>query len=414
MSKPLRTDAEALDPTCVRRWGPEGEDAVHLVVPPRPHQAAWLARAVQQLPLEGAGSVLTVCCIVDRAACPEAWGQAAFCNALPCAASLFKSPGLDVGVVAVGECPPLLRVPAQEQCLPPKTWEAARLAQNRVLLLVSVKLAGTGGSGFRARWVRGQPPAPEPSAMELLRVEYLLPPATRAQQAARSLRTALKKVADVVGCSAPVAPQITQLQVEHGGVHCIFAVPRGEGRAWLRGSGCQGVFLRPFWTRDTGRDLQRDQFALHWLRGHGKDAEAIWAALKDEPGFFGLLAGGADVAVRLSCEAVPQRALQKVRFTIKRDEVAFRQANPNARWWRLGPLTQAEVVHVQALIPKFGLSLEGDPVRFGAAGRFRSFAFFRASGTPSRQSLDEGGGTPLWWNCVPQIPLPGRVGVAPR
>ena len=54
VSIPLRTDAEALDPTCLRRWGPEGEDAVHLVVPPQPHQAAWLARAVQQLPLEGA------------------------------------------------------------------------------------------------------------------------------------------------------------------------------------------------------------------------------------------------------------------------------------------------------------------------------------------------------------------------
>ena len=152
-------------------------------------------------------------------------------------------------------------------------------------------------------------------------------------------------------------------------------------------------FLRPFWTKDTGPQFQRDQFSLHWLRGHGKDAEKIWAALKDEPGFFGLLAGGPDVAVRLSAEAVVQRALQQVRFTLQRTEVAFRQATPGARWWKLGPLTPAEVVHVKSLIPQFGLSWEGDQVRFGAAGRFRSFAFFRASEQPSRHSLDEGG-----WN----------------
>ena len=174
------------------------------------------------------------------------------------------------------------------------------MAQNRVLLLVSLAQLMEGGATFHAQWVRGQPPAPEPSDLELLRVEYLLPPATRTQQAERSLRAALRKMSEAVGCPMPAAPQLSQVQVEHGGIVCILAVPRAQARAWLRGSGFQGLFLRPFWTKDTGVQVQRDQFALHWLRGHGKDAEKIWACLKDEPGFFGLLAGGSDVAVRLS------------------------------------------------------------------------------------------------------------------
>ena len=401
VSKPLRTDAEALDPTRLRRWGPEGAGLHHLVVPPRQHQASWIARAVQQLPLEDDGSTITVCCVVDRALCPDAWSQEALSRALPCTASLLKEACLEVRVAAVGERPPLQRVPASERRLPPNTWEAARLAQSRVLVLVSMRRGAAKAPAWTTSWVRGQPPASEPSAMELLRVEYLLPPATRSQQAERSLRSALRKVAEAVGCTPPAAPQLSQVQVEHGGVVCIFAVSRAEARAWLRGSGCQGVFLRPFWTKDTGSQIQRDQFALHWLRGHGKDAEKIWAALKDEPGFFGLLAGGPDVAVRLSAEAVVQRALQQVRFTLQRTEVAFRQATPGARWWKLGPLTPAEVIHVKSLIPQFGLSWEGDQVRFGAAGRFRSFAFFRASGQPSRHSLDEGG----WNSSVAELRL---------
>ena len=188
---------------------------------------------------------------------------------------------------------------------------------------------------------------------------------------------------------------------------CLLSVPRDQARAWLRGSGCHGLFLRPFWTKDTGRSVQRDQFALHWLRGHGKDADRIWAALKEEPGFFGLLAGGPDVAVRLSSEAQVQRALQQVRFALK-VEVAFRRANPEARWWKLGPLTQAEAMHVRNLIPQFGLRMETDQLRFGAAGPFRSVAYFMASGLPTRRSLDDGSWSASQMELKPADPPPRK------
>ena len=86
LSMPLPVDAEALDPIRLRRWGPQGADAYHLVVLPRPHQAAWLARAAQQVALEAGGSTISVCCIVDRALCPEQWAQkpsAKHCLVLP-------------------------------------------------------------------------------------------------------------------------------------------------------------------------------------------------------------------------------------------------------------------------------------------------------------------------------------------
>ena len=125
MTAPLRSDAEALDPVRLRRWGPEGSDAYHIVVPPRPHQAAWLSRAAQQVALEADGSTISVCCIVDRALCPDQWSKESMCRALPCVASLLKVAGLAVHITAVGERPPLRRVPASEQRLPPTCWESA-------------------------------------------------------------------------------------------------------------------------------------------------------------------------------------------------------------------------------------------------------------------------------------------------
>ena len=393
MSTSRCLDAEALDPTGLKRWGPQGASGYHLLIPPRPHQGEWLRRACDQLPLEAPGSVVTVCCIADRGLCPEAWDADAVRRALPGLAPVLALPEVDVRVAAVGERPPLRRVPASTQQLPPPVWETARLALSRVMLLVTLARRGPGTTPFGARWIRGRPPAREPSGLEVLRVEYLLPPATKASAAERTMKAAIRKVAEAMGCSPPAPPQFSMVQTEHGGVVCLLGVPRSEARAWLRGSGLSGAFLRPFWTKDTGPEVQRDKFALQWLRGQAGEAERVWAALRDEPGFYGLLAGGPDIAVRLSPEADSARALQRVRFALKKVDLGFRSAKPGAKWWRLGPLTQAEAANVRLLIGSLGLRLEGDQVRFAAAGHFRSTAFFRASGEPSRLTLDDGG-----WN----------------
>ena len=122
LTRPFLTDTEALNPCRLRRWGPEGIGPYHLVVPPRPHQGAWLERAVQQLPLEDPESAITVCCILDRAACPDAWTREALCQSLPCCAPVVKAPNVQVRAAAEGKCPPLLRVPANGKQLPPPKW----------------------------------------------------------------------------------------------------------------------------------------------------------------------------------------------------------------------------------------------------------------------------------------------------
>ena len=261
--RPLRDDVVALDPLRISRWGPGGDGPYHLVVPPRPHQAAWLTRSRQQLAFEATGTVVSVCCIVDRANCPPLWDEEALRRALPSVAALLADATLEVHVTAIGERPPLRRVPASSRQLPPAAWVPAHLASNKVLLVVSVaQRAGPPSSLPLGRWLDAPAPAPAPSALELLRVEYVLPPATRPQQAERSLRAALRKTAEEMKLPAPAAPQLRQLQVEHGGIVGLLEVPRVEARLWLRGSGCGGLFLRPFWTKDTGRDVDRTNFTL--------------------------------------------------------------------------------------------------------------------------------------------------------
>ena len=61
LSQPALEDGAALHPTDLRRWGPAGEDAYCLLVPPRPHVAVWAQRCVSQMRVEAAGTIS--CCV---------------------------------------------------------------------------------------------------------------------------------------------------------------------------------------------------------------------------------------------------------------------------------------------------------------------------------------------------------------
>ncbi len=71
-------------------------------------------------------------------------------------------------------------------------------------------------------------------------------------------------------------------------------------------------------------------------------------------------------------------------------KAAFRQATPGARWWRLGPLHEADLYRLKELIARTGLTLLRDEVHIAAAGPFRKAAFFAATGDPTSTSLDDG------------------------
>ena len=125
------------------------------------------------------------------------------------------------------------------------------------------------------RWVRGPLPDPEPSELELLRVEFLVPPATSVRNAQRDLTTALRKVAEAVQLPSSPPHQLRQVQLAHGAAYALLGVPRGQALQWLRGSGCGGLYLRPFWTASTRRAVAREDFSLLWLRGRIADGPRL-------------------------------------------------------------------------------------------------------------------------------------------
>ena len=389
ISKPFLEDGAALRPGRLSRWIPADSGPYQILVPPRPHLSQWVERCRQQLAVETPGTLFTVCCIVPRDACHGPLDAGHLHRLLPQARSLLEDPNLAVEAVAIGERPPVVRVPSGEMRLPPPQWEHGLLARNRVLLLLRFRQTKERRSAPSGRWMRGQPPPPEASPLELLRLEYPLPPATKQDTALRMVKSALTKLASVMQLQPPIFQQLRQVQLTHGSVLAIFGVPRDEAVQWLRGSGCGGLYLRPFWTENTGRTVARENFSLLWARGRVAEGPRLWEALKDERGVVGLLASGQDVAVRVTSEANLEALQVQLRFVAQDGGATFRRATPGLRWWRLGPLTEAELWRVRDLILATGLSPSGD-LRFGRMGPFRHSVFFAASGDPHKRSLDDG------------------------
>jgi hypothetical protein len=246
--------------------------------------------------------------------------------------------------------------------------------------------------------------------LELLRLEYVLPPATRAANGERMLRAAVRRVASAVvpgGC--PVV-HLRQVQIAHGVAYALLAVPPTLARCWLRGSGCDNLYIRPFWTPSTGATIARDQFTLLWLKGRLEKGPALWLVLRNVPGFFGLLADKNDVALRVSAEAdrdVIQTHVENL-LTEGKEKVPVKVAEPGVRWWRLGPLTEAELWQAKAIIPMFGLELARDELREAKLGPFRSAVYFPGRGDPERLTLDDGSWTCSDARLTPADPPPRR------
>ena len=94
---------------------------------------------------------------------------------------------------------------------------------------------------------RGELPQPKGDGLELLRLEYVLPPATRQSGAEKAVQLAVRKLAREMQLPLIPGPQmLRQVVVQHGSVLAILAVPAAEAVEWLRGSGFGGLYLRPF------------------------------------------------------------------------------------------------------------------------------------------------------------------------
>ena len=143
---------------------------------------------------------------------------------------LLEAKGLEVQVHVVGERAPLLRVPAKDRrVFPPTTWEKALLPVDRVLVAVVVKRAQSGQGLRSVSAVRGDLPEPAHDGLELLRLEYVLPPATKQAGAERAMQTALRKLAEAMQLPLLPGPQmLRQVVVQHGSVLANLAVPRAQ------------------------------------------------------------------------------------------------------------------------------------------------------------------------------------------
>ena len=166
-------------------------------------------------------------------------------------------------------------------------------------------------------------------------LRWIFPPATRQQNAERATYSALRRLAHEMQLPEPPNKQLRQVQLMQGALVAILGVPRSQARQWLQGSGCGGVYLRPFWTDRTAKEVDRSQFSLLWARGQRDAGAKLWEQVKDIPGVYGLLPSGRDIVVRIAPDvnASTLQSLQaKLRFVLNEESAQFRRPVIGQSW----------------------------------------------------------------------------------
>ena len=249
--------------------------------------------------------------------------------------------------------------------------------------------------------------------MELLRLELPLSPAVKQATADRLLRVAVRKTASQVQLAPPPAGQLRQVQASEGSVYALLGVPKDDAHSWLRASGCGGLLVRPFWMADGGNTIKKSDYEVFWLKSCTTDANKLWEALWEQRGFCGVVTNGKGLGLRVAPGTDVATLQAQIRFIMQDDKAQVRCPVLGQRWWRLGPLTDAEVWHAADLVASCGLSPLRGELRLGRLGPFRSVVYFAAVGDPTRYSLDDGSWgsseaalTPA--NPPPQRPPPAR------
>ena len=185
-------------------------------------------------------------------------------------------------------------------------------------------------------------------------------------------------------------------------------MPKAEAQRWLLSSGHGGLFVRPFWVSDGGNSIKRTDFDVCWLKSCTVNASVLWDALYEQPGLTGLVTNGKGLGLRVTPQADVAAMLAQVRHVANDDKVFVRRPVAGARWWRLGPLTDAEAWHAAELVAACGLEPLRGELRFGRLGPFRSVVYFTAVGEPVRRSLDDGSWGSSAATLCPAEPPPQR------
>ena len=169
----------------------------------------------------------------------------------------------------------------------------------------------------------------------------------------------------------------------------MVGVPRDQAMRWLRASGCGGLFVRPFYTKDTSPELERGRFALLWARGADPSkAASLWDTIHDLKGVVGLVLSARDVAVRVTAEADTAHIEAQLREVCDQN-ARLHKPVADAGWWCLQRLDEQELWRVNDMIAQTGLKALGEVARAKMGPRMWK-VFFRAVGKPSRRNLDDG------------------------
>jgi len=159
---------------------------------------------------------------------------------------------------------------------------------------------------------------------------------------------------------------------------------------WMQHSGRDGLYVRPLWTAVTGQELQRERFRLLWARGKREEGPKIWERLRGVKGIMGLTVEGNDVAVRVGVETAWETVTPAIDLALHGSGVVLRSAVPGARWWRLGPLSEVEMVGAKGKLAEMGLGVVGE-VRWGKMGPFRGCLYALATGDPVTRTVGDDG-----------------------
>ena len=115
--------------------------------------------------------------------------------------------------------------------------------------------------------------------------------------------------------------------------------------------------------------------------------------LHRRPGVADLLLSGRDVALRVTSAANVAELQAQLDLFTGNAGVRFKQATMGQRWWRFGPLTEAECWRALEMVRSMGLEPLRGELRHARMGRWRHAVYFSAVGSPTRTSLDDGSRT---------------------
>lgn len=147
---------------------------------------------------------------------------------------------------------------------------------------------------------------------------------------------------------------------------------------WLKLSGNNGFFFRPFFLRDSS-----PEFIVKWMKlAATVDASLcskIWAQTAHVDGLCGLVLGNQDLGVR--CRKSKEVSLRDVDAILSDVAHKPRSESPPPRWWKVVNIPGQDLWKVEESIRRTGLVPVGD-VRKVRQGASKWKCFFRASGSP--------------------------------